>query len=349
MPFSHDRQFPALIDNLKLHLKAQGLQPGDRVAAYLPNIPEAMIAFLAVVSVGGVWSICAPDMGTNAVLDRFKQIAPKMLVACDGVSYGGRDHDRTGVVAELKAALPSVQHVLIHRNLGVDTGALPAFTALAEPLLARYRESADGDATAIDLAAQARRRLRNACLAALCRADARHLALARRHFHAASNLTDRLAALAVLVNAHDREADAALEAYAKRHAGDALVLDKWFALQATLAEAHTLARVEALTAHAAFRWTNPNNVYALLGAFALRNPRAFHRRDGAGYRFIAQAICRLDAVTPQVAARLATAFGPWRNYEPLRRALMRREIAAIAARADNSPDLADIARRSLAG
>ena len=133
------------------------------------------------------------------------------------------------------------------------------------------------------------------------------MALARRHFHAASNLTDRLAALAVLVNAHDREADAALEAYAKRHAGDALVLDKWFALQATLAEAHTLARVEALTAHAAFRWTNPNNVYALLGAFALRNPRAFHRRDGAGYRFIAQAICRLDAVTPQVAARLATA------------------------------------------
>ena len=222
-------------------------------------------------------------------------------------------------------------------------------TALAEPLLARYREPADGDATATDLAAQARRRLRNACLAALCRADARHLALARRHFHAASNLTDRLAALAVLVNAHDREADAALEAYAKRHAGDALVLDKWFALQATLAEAHTLARVEALTAHAAFRWTNPNNVYALLGAFALRNPRAFHRRDGAGYRFIAQAICRLDAVTPQVAARLATAFGPWRNYEPLRRALMRREIAAIAARADNSPDLADIARRSLAG
>lgn len=119
---------------LALHLKAQGLQPGDRVAAYLPNIPEAMIAFLAVVSVGGVWSICAPDMGTNAVLDRFKQIAPKMLVACDGVSYGGRDHDRTAVVAELKAALPSVQHVLIHRNLGVDTGPLPAFTDLAEPL-----------------------------------------------------------------------------------------------------------------------------------------------------------------------------------------------------------------------
>ncbi|MGV1045015.1 acetoacetate--CoA ligase [Limnohabitans sp.] len=103
---------------LALHLQAQGLQPGDRVAAYLPNIPEAMVAFLATVSVGGVWSICAPDMGTNAVLDRFKQIEPKILIAVDGVSYGGRDFDRMTVVQELRDALPSLQHVIIHDNLG---------------------------------------------------------------------------------------------------------------------------------------------------------------------------------------------------------------------------------------
>ena len=102
---------------LALHLKAQGVQPGDRVAAYLPNIPEAMVAFLATVSVGGVWSICAPDMGTHAVLDRFRQIAPKVLIAADGVTYGGRDIDRTGVVAELRAALPSLAHVLLVNNL----------------------------------------------------------------------------------------------------------------------------------------------------------------------------------------------------------------------------------------
>jgi acetoacetyl-CoA synthetase len=118
--------------SLALHLREQGLQPGDRVAAYLPNIPEAMVAFLAVVSLGGVWSICAPDMGTNAVLDRFKQIAPKMMIACDGVSYGGRDHDRTEVVAQLVAALPSVTHLLVHRSLGVDAARLPAFTDLSE-------------------------------------------------------------------------------------------------------------------------------------------------------------------------------------------------------------------------
>jgi acetoacetyl-CoA synthetase len=112
------------VASLALHLKAEGLQPGDRVAAYLPNIPEAMVAFLAVVSLGGVWSICAPDMGTAAVLDRFKQIEPKVLIACDGVTYGGRDFDRTGVVAELRAALPSVQHVIVHQNLGVADGAM---------------------------------------------------------------------------------------------------------------------------------------------------------------------------------------------------------------------------------
>jgi acetoacetyl-CoA synthetase len=106
---------------LALHLRAQGVQPGDRVAAYLPNIPEAMVAFLATVSIGGVWSICAPDMGTQAVLDRFKQIEPRVLIACDGVRYGGRALDRSAVVTELLAALPTVQHVLVHRAGLADT------------------------------------------------------------------------------------------------------------------------------------------------------------------------------------------------------------------------------------
>jgi len=111
-------QLKQQVASLALHLQAQGVQPGDRVAAYLPNIPEAMVAFLATVSIGGVWSICAPDMGTNAVLDRFKQIEPKVLIACDGVTFGGKDFDRQAVVAELCAALPSVQHVILQDNLG---------------------------------------------------------------------------------------------------------------------------------------------------------------------------------------------------------------------------------------
>ncbi|MEY3474290.1 MAG: hypothetical protein RL087_748 [Pseudomonadota bacterium] len=124
------------VASLALHLKAQGLKPGDRVAAYLPNIPETIVAFLAVVSIGGVWSVCAPDMGTAAVLDRFKQIEPTVLIACDGVTYGGRDFDRCSVVAELRAALPSVKHVIVHRNLGVDDASM----ALLEPFT-RYEDT----------------------------------------------------------------------------------------------------------------------------------------------------------------------------------------------------------------
>ncbi|HYF18934.1 MAG TPA: acetoacetate--CoA ligase, partial [Ramlibacter sp.] len=112
------------VASVALHLKAQGLQPGDRVAAYLPNIPETMVVFLAVASLGGIWSVCAPDMGTNAVLDRFRQIQPKVLVACDGVTYGFKDIDRTQVVAQLRSELPTVTHLLGVRNLG--SGSLVA-------------------------------------------------------------------------------------------------------------------------------------------------------------------------------------------------------------------------------
>ena len=108
------------VASLALHLRAQGVAKGDRVAAYLPNIPEAMVAFLACASLGAIWSICAPDMGTHAVLDRFKQIAPKALIAVDGVHYAGKDIDRREVLQELRQGLPSVQHVVLVPNLNTS-------------------------------------------------------------------------------------------------------------------------------------------------------------------------------------------------------------------------------------
>ena len=133
--------------SLALHLRAQGVQPGDRVAAYLPNIPEAMVAFMAVASLGAVWSICAPDMGTHAVLDRFSQIEPKVLIACDGVMYGGRSHDRRQVVRDMRDALTTVQHVVVLRNLydGDDAGhaVLPAHADFAQTVA---RDDADTQA-----------------------------------------------------------------------------------------------------------------------------------------------------------------------------------------------------------
>jgi acetoacetyl-CoA synthetase len=94
-------------------LRALGVGPGDRVVAYLPNIPQTAVAFLACASLGAVWSVCAPDMGAMAVLDRFRQIEPKLLIAADGYAHGGQAVDRLPLVAELRAGLPGLQHMVL--------------------------------------------------------------------------------------------------------------------------------------------------------------------------------------------------------------------------------------------
>jgi acetoacetyl-CoA synthetase len=104
------------VASLAITLREMGVQRGDRVAAYMPNIPETIIACLACMSIGAVWSVCAPDMGTPAVLDRFKQITPKVLIAVDGVHYAGKALDRSATVQELCAGLPSVAHLLLLRT-----------------------------------------------------------------------------------------------------------------------------------------------------------------------------------------------------------------------------------------
>jgi acetoacetyl-CoA synthetase len=104
------------VASVALTLKSMGVQRGDRVAAYLPNVPETIVACLACLSIGAVWSVCAPDMGTAAVADRFRQIEPKVLIAADGVHYGGKPLDRSAVVQELRGQLPSVETLLLLRT-----------------------------------------------------------------------------------------------------------------------------------------------------------------------------------------------------------------------------------------
>ncbi len=99
-----------------LGLKDLGIERGDRVVAYLPNRPEAIVAFLACASIGAIWAICSPDMGIPAILERFRQIDPKLFIATDGVTYGGKPLDRNGAVAEIRAALPSLEHFILARS-----------------------------------------------------------------------------------------------------------------------------------------------------------------------------------------------------------------------------------------
>jgi len=111
-------ELEALTASIATGLRARGVGRGDRVAAYLPNVPEAVAAFFACASLGAIWSSCSPDFGSRSVIDRFAQIEPKVLLAVDGYRYGGKDFDRRDAVAELERSLPTVEHTFVLPYLG---------------------------------------------------------------------------------------------------------------------------------------------------------------------------------------------------------------------------------------
>jgi acetoacetyl-CoA synthetase len=112
-------------------LRDLGIERGDRVAAYLPNIPEAVTAFLATASIGAIWSSCSPDFGPGSVVDRFAQIEPKVLLAVDGYRYGGKDFDRREVIAGLQAQMPALEHTVLLPYLDADPDLSPLRAAVA--------------------------------------------------------------------------------------------------------------------------------------------------------------------------------------------------------------------------
>jgi aminopeptidase N len=221
---------------------------------------------------------------------------------------------------------------------------------LSERLAAIYERMAGGGRYSPDADSAGKRALRNAVLDLLA-ANGAPAAIARAaaQYRNADNMTDRMAALATL-SLHDvpQRTDALADFY-DRYAGDALVVDKWFSLQATIPHRDTLARVRALTTHPAFSLANPNRVRSLIGAFAQGNTTQFNRADGAGYEFIADTVLALDQKNPQVSARLATAFRNWRTMERDRQRKAESALRLIRATTPLSRDLSDIVDRALAG
>ncbi|WP_042375223.1 acetoacetate--CoA ligase [Streptacidiphilus neutrinimicus] len=130
------------VGSLAAELRRLGIGPGDRVAAYVSNVPQAAVALLATAAVGAVWTSCAPDFGARSVLDRFQQLEPVVLFAVDGYRYGGKEHDRTEVVAELRSELPSLRHVVHIPLLGTDApaGALEWDALTAAPAVPVFEQ-----------------------------------------------------------------------------------------------------------------------------------------------------------------------------------------------------------------
>jgi aminopeptidase N len=204
-------------------------------------------------------------------------------------------------------------------------------TALGTELRATYERLADPGPYRIDGAAIGRRALRNACLSYLATAGEEGVRLARAQFDAQANMTDVLAALEVLAATDGRDRTEALAAFHARWRGDDLVLDKWFAIQATSPRPETVAEVRALYAHPDFDLRNPNRARALIGAFSAGNQVRFHDASGEGYRFLADAVIALDPINGQTAARLINPLGAWRRQNAARAALMRAELERILA------------------
>jgi aminopeptidase N len=195
--------------------------------------------------------------------------------------------------------------------------------------------------------AKGARRLRTVALGYLMAGAAPDApAMARRQLDEADNMTDRQGALGALANSDVPEREAALAAFYERYREDALVLDKWFMVQALSTRDDTLDAVEALAAHLDFTLANPNRMRALVGAFA-SNQRAFHDASGRGYAFLADMILAVDRLNPQTAARLVPPLGRWRRFDEARQALIRAELERIVREPGLSKDTFEQASKSL--
>jgi aminopeptidase N len=197
-------------------------------------------------------------------------------------------------------------------------------------------------------AAKGARRLRTVALGYIAASGAWDApALARRQFDEADNMTDRQGALGVLSNGDSPEREAALAAFYERYRGNALVIDKWFTVQALSTRADTPEAVRRLAGHPDFTLANPNRLRALVGAFAA-NQRALHEPSGAGYAFLGEMIVAADRLNPQTAARLVPPLGRWRRFDAGRAALMRAQLERIVATPGLSKDVFEQASKSLA-
>ncbi len=192
----------------------------------------------------------------------------------------------------------------------------------------------------------ARRSLKNTCLSYLLETSDGE-AIAEAQLAASNNMTDTLAALHGLVWAGAMSAVAALSAFEQRWKDDALVMDKWFAIQASKPGEKTIEVVQSLMEHPAFSITNPNKVRSLIGVFSMANPTGFHAVNGSGYRFHADRVIELDSLNPQVAARMASAFNQWQRYDRNRQALMKVELERIAAVDGLSPGVFEIISKAI--
>lgn len=247
--------------------------------------------------------------------------------------------------AALANELASIDPLALHQTRSGLREAIGR--ALYQDLEARYEALAPSGAYAFRPDETSRRRLRNACLAYLVASgESAAIERAEVQYHAADNMTDSMAALACLIDTESEARARTLADFEAKWKDDALVMDKWFALQASASRATVLDEVVALQSHAAYSVRNPNKVRSLLRSFAA-NAVGFHRRDGAGHAFLADRILELDSFNPQIASRLVAPLGRWKQHAEPWASSMKAQLERVQAHGELSKDTFEMVSKSL--
>ncbi|TMH55185.1 MAG: aminopeptidase N [Betaproteobacteria bacterium] len=266
------------------------------------------------------------------------------------------DSSKDPAFAAEMLALPSESYIAEQVKV-VDPGAIHTVrdelrrrlaAALGEELHAVYRAHGGAGPYSPDAVSAGRRALKNSALGLLMELDdAGTRALCMKQFETADNMTDALAALCLLADCDCPERARALAAFYDKWKTEPLVVDKWLAVQATTRLRSALADVKRLMAHPAFSIRNPNKVYALIGGFR-GNQVHFHAADGSGYAFLTEQVIALDAINPQVAARMARGFDRWKKFDAGRQAHARAALERLRDAKGISKGVLEIVTRALA-
>jgi aminopeptidase N len=291
-------------------------------------------------------------LATTIILERGGEPSPAFLDACRRVLETSAEDPAFAAEA---LAVPA-ESFLAEQLAEVDPDRLHAARnrlrqAIAEhlkdALLAVYRANAVEDPYRPDAASAGRRALRNAALSLLMElATVDIRALCYEQYAQSDNMTESFAALGMLSNCDCLERAKALDSFYARWQDESLVVDKWLAVQATSRLPDTLARVRGLLSHPAFDIKVPNKVYALIRSFSANHVR-FHAADGGGYAFLADQVLALNALNPQVAARMARGFDRWKRFDAARRAHAQAQLERIRDAEGLSRDVAEIVNKSL--
>ncbi|MGR9107613.1 MAG: aminopeptidase N [Gammaproteobacteria bacterium] len=303
---------------------------------------QALAGSILLDAVRSIQDGTMPGMSSGALIDAFRTL---LCSEWADLSFQA-----------LLLHIPSEKYLAEQMDV-IDVDAIHAATrrikrAIASELqdlfLDLYRRNHNQETGGFDRDAIGRRRLKAICLEYLLELDSEEAhRLCMEQYSGARTMTDQIAALNGILNSTCPAKTEFVEAFYRQWEKEALVIDKWFTLQAMSPVAGVLPRILELKDHTAFDIRNPNRVRALAGAFSQSNPVCFHARDGGGYAFLATIVSDLNAINPQLASRMVGAFTQWRRFDPHRQHLMKDSLQGIIATEDLSRDVYEIVRKTL--